>query len=198
MPEENRPPRPAPCSPVAIRALQESHKSITMASITSSAVFGKVSALKASKSVKRCVRCDVIRFCCCVCFRRPATIRDRVSRRIERPMRSYRDRGTPGSRSRVGSSSGRDANDATVWDVTRGVREERKSSLTRIARGTPRGDARRRRSVSTVRGVRIGVRSRSRTDRDDMRLAKPTARDPGRGVFPGSVTRNEWWILFLV
>ena len=42
----------------AIRALQESHKSITMASITSSAVFGKVSALKASKSVKRCVRCE--------------------------------------------------------------------------------------------------------------------------------------------
>jgi hypothetical protein len=101
-------------------------------------------------------------------------------------------------RSRVGSSSGRDTNDATVWDVTRGVWEERKSSLTRIARGTPRGDARRRRSVSTVRGVRIGVRSRSRTDRDDMRLGKPTARDPGRGVFPGSVTRNEWWILFLV
>lgn len=35
-------------------------------------------------------------------------------------------------------------------------------------------------------------------DRDDMRLAKPTARDPGRGVFPGSVPMNEWWILFLV
>ena len=49
---------PAPTTPTgAIRALQESHKSITMASITSSAVFGKVSALKASKSVKRCVRC---------------------------------------------------------------------------------------------------------------------------------------------
>ena len=49
-----------------------------MASITSSAVFGKVSALKASKSVKRCVRCVrcVFRF-----FSRASTIRDRVTGR---------------------------------------------------------------------------------------------------------------------
>ena len=149
----------------AIRALQESHKSITMASITSSAVFGKVSALKASKSVKRCVRCEDDSKRARAGVSRDDRGRDRVaqSRTRRRSMRSYRDRGTPGSRSRVGSSFGTRANDATVGDAARGVREERTSSLTRIARDAPRGDARRRRSASTFRGVRIGVRSRSRT-----------------------------------
>ena len=134
-----------------------------MASITSSAVFGKVSALKASKSVKRCVRCEDDSKRAGVS--RDDRGRDRVaqSRTRRRSMRSYRDRGTPGSRSRVGSSFGTRANDATVGDAARGVRGERTSSLTRIARDAPRGDARRRRSASTFRGVRIGVRSRSRT-----------------------------------
>ena len=115
-------------------------------------------------------------------------------------MRSYRDRGTPGSRSRVGASSGRDANDATVLGViARCVGRTKEFFDAHRAWYTER-----RRSASTlgVHGtvgfVRIGVRSRSRTIGTMMRLAKPTARDPGRGVCPGSVTRNEWWILFLV
>lgn len=197
MPEENRPPRPVlagrhSCAP---RKSQVYHHGVHH-------LFRRVrqgfrpQGVQVCQAVRAMRRDSFLLLCVSVVRRRSGT-----ACRVESSDRCARIAtagGTPGSRSRVGSSSGRDTNDATVWDVTRGVREERKSSLTRIARGTPRGDARRRRSVSTVRGIRIGVRSRSRTDRDDMRLAKPTARDPGRGVFPGSVTRNEWWILFLV
>lgn len=163
MPEENRPPRPVlagrhSCAP---RKSQVYHHGVHH-------LFRRVRQGFRPQGVQVCQAVRAMRtirfyFVSLVRQRSGTARRVKSNESIERPMRSYRDRGTPGSRSRVGSSSGRDANDATVWDVTCGVREERYSSLTRIARGTPRGDARRRRSASAYRGVRIGVRSRSRT-----------------------------------
>ena len=151
MPEENRPPRPVlagrhSCAP---RKSQVYHHGVHH-------LFRRVRQGFRPQGVQVC---QAVRAMRAMRFRfsRASTIRDRVTGRAraatspsDRWMRSYRDRVTPGSRSRIGASSGRDANDATVLGVTRGVWEERKSSLTRIARGTPRGDARRRRSASTV------------------------------------------------
>ena len=180
----------------AIRALQESHKSITMASITSSAVFGKVSALKASKSVKRCVRYEDDSFGC-------LARRSRAGSRRAESHASTLDALVSRPRDPWIAIAGR----VVVRDAC-----ERRDGRGRRARCAGRANeffdahrarcTERRRSASTL-GVHVPWGSYRGSlaiedDRDDMRFVKPTARDRRRGFSRGSAAGNETGILILV
>jgi len=171
-----------------------------MASITSSAVFGKVSALKASKSVKRCVRCE------------DDSKRARASGLARRSRAGSRRAESHASTLDALVSRPRDPWIAIAGRVV--VRDacERRDGRGRRARCAGRANeffdahrarcTERRRSASTL-GVHVPWGSYRGSlaiedDRDDMRFVKPTARDRRRGFSRGSAAGNETGILILV